>query len=167
MEVVQEAPTIHPLFLHFPLVLRPVALLFWVLALLTRRDDFLKVGRWLLYLAALSVFGAAWTGFAAEEHLGHDSRLHEIIHRHKTFMLITSGLTILLAGIAFLLAKTKNFGVKLALATFLAATVEFMIFGADQGGHAVFGHGIGTRAQKDGVLLEVSHPDLEDHEHPG
>lgn len=161
----REAPNLHPLFLHFPLVLLPLALLFWILALAVHRDDLVRFGRWLLYLAAASVVAASWTGFLAEDQVGHESRLHELLHRHKALMLVTSGLTLLLALSGFLLRKTRDFGPNLALATTLAATVTIMTFGADHGGHAVFGHGIGTRTQRDGPLPEVSHPDLEVHPH--
>ncbi len=163
-EGIREAPNVHPLFLHFPLVLLPTALLFMILAVATRRDDFLKAGRWLLYLAAGSVVGAALTGFFAEAQVGHESRLHELIHRHKALMLATSGLTLVLAGAGFVLRKKSTPAARVALASGLGVTVAVMALGADQAGHAVFGHGIGTRAQRDGTLAEVSHPDLERHE---
>jgi uncharacterized membrane protein len=164
-EGIQEAPNVHPLFLHFPIVLLPLALAFWLLALATSRADFFKMGRWVLTLAALSAIPAAWSGMAAEEQVGHDTHLHELIHRHKAFMLTGSGLSMVLAGAGFLARKTKDQGLQMALATGLAATVAVMMFGADHGGHAVFGHGIGTRVQRDGSLTEVPHPELE--EHPG
>jgi len=161
MQGFQEAPNSHPIFLHFPLVLLPVALLFWIIALAVRRDEYFKFGRWLLYLAVLSAAVAVWSGLAAESQVGHDTRHHELVHRHKTFMLVTSGLAALLGGAAFFLAKSKAFWVKAMLTGGLAATVTVMTLGADQGGHAVFGHGIGTRVQSDGPLAEVAHPDLE------
>lgn len=163
---IQEAPNIHPLFLHFPLVLLPIALSFWVLALARRRDDLFRFGRWLLYMAVISMIAAAWTGLAAEEQVGHDTRLHELIHEHKAFMLVSTALALLMGVATVLLAKTRDFGTRLGLTTFLAATVAVMVVGADQGGHAVFGHGIGTRAQRDGPLPEVPHPELEGHKHP-
>ena len=166
-EGIREAPNIHPLFLHFPLVLLPVALLFWVLSLALRRDELFRAGRWLLYLATASVIAAAWSGFVAENQLGHESHMHDLIHQHKAFMLATAILTVLLCLTAFLLRKRASYGLHLTLTVVLASTVVFMTFGADEGGHAVFGHGIGTRAQKDSALAEVAHPEFEDHEHAG
>lgn len=159
-----EAPNAHPLFLHFPLVLLPTALVFWILALVIRREDLFKVGRWLLYLAGVSVLAATTSGLLAEAQVGHETRLHELVHRHKALMLATSALTILLAATSFALRKKQAVGVKAGLVAGLLATVVVMTLGADQGGHAVFGHGIGTRVQRDGPLPEVPHPDLE-HPH--
>ena len=160
---IAEAPNTHPIFLHFPLVLLPTSFLFLLLALVTKRDDFFRFGRWLLYLAAIAVLIAATSGFFAEAQVGHESRLHELVHRHKALMLATSGLTLLIAVAAFALRKNSTTPIRVALSAALGITVAVMTVGADQGGHAVFGHGIGTRVQKDGRFEEISHPELERH----
>ena len=58
---------------------------------------------------------------------------------------------------------SRSFVIRLCFATALASTVAVMTFGADEGGHASFGHGIVRRLRWDGPLAEVPHPGLERH----
>ncbi len=140
------AQNIHPFFVHAPIALWPVALLFWALALWRRRDDLFAVGRWLLYLGTLGAFLAVGTGFLAAEQLGHDSPGHELVHGHRDYMLVTTALAIAVTFTAYLTRKRNTRNVQWWLVLTLAAVNAVAGLGADRGAMLVFGYGVGTSA---------------------
>jgi uncharacterized membrane protein len=142
-----HAPNVHPLFLHFPLVLWPTSLAFAVVAAFRARDDLLRVARWLLHLGTLSSFVAAATGYQAmlemEGMPGHD-----LIHVHMTWMFTTIGLGVATSVLAWVLAKHRpSPRTSAALAGALLVTCTVMALGADRGAHLVFRFGIGTQQE--------------------
>ncbi len=139
-----SALNVHPLFVHFPIVLWLTALLFWGLALWLERDVLWDMGRWLLYLGALGALAAVGTGLWAEEHLGHDSPAHDLVHVHRNWMLSTTGLGLVTAVVAFATRSRTSRGARWGLCGLLLLTVAVMTLGADRGARLVYGHGIGT-----------------------
>lgn len=141
------APNVHPVFLHFPLVLLPVALGFALVAAITRRDDFSRFSRWLLYLGFASAVPAAWTGWEAM--LGLEGAPgHDLIHVHMAWMFTATGLVALSAVFAFVLARRPTTtGGRWAVVVALAVTTTVLTMGADRGALLVFRYGIGTHQE--------------------
>ena len=147
MPGLSAAANVHPVFVHFPIALLLVALLFELLGLLTENDDYLRSGRWLLYLGTLGAVVAAGTGFLATNEMGHDTAGHELVHVHRNFMLATTGLALVSSLVAFALRTTGSTAARWVQLLLLTVTVSIMTVGADRGAELVFRYGIGTAGE--------------------
>lgn len=137
----------HPMFVHYPLVLLPLALVFQAWGALSRREDLERVARWLLYVGAVAALAAAGTGLLAEESVEHPEAAHEVIELHETLMLTTAGLAAGLAVLAAIFRKKSPRLIQTILLVGLLATNIVMTIGADRGGQLVFEFGVGTKPQ--------------------
>jgi len=148
------APNIHPLFVHFPIALLIVALLFQLLALAVKSDDYLRTGRWLLYLGTLGAVVAAATGFIATQEMGRDTAGHDLVHVHRDFMLVTSGLAVLTSIVTLASSRSRSSTTRWVQMLLLAATVVVLTVGADRGAELVFRYGMGTAGQARPATLD-------------
>lgn len=139
-----NAPTLHPMFVHFPIALWASAGLFLLLGMLRRRDDLFTAGRWLLYLGAIGAAVAVATGLWAADALGHESSGHELVHVHRDFMLAASGLGVISAFGAAALRNRQNVAAKWGLTVLTLVTISILTLGADRGAALVFQHGVGV-----------------------
>lgn len=87
---------VHPAFVHFPIVLFPVSLFFYLLGFVRRSSSLLMAGRILLYLAALSGTVTVWTGWLAAKSVPHNEAIHRMILTHQTTGFIILGLAVIL-----------------------------------------------------------------------
>ena len=95
----------HPVFVHAPLTLLPLALVFQALAVWfdfahhrwRGREDWQKLALWFLCLGAVGALAGAGTGLLAEEEVTVPQPGWETIERHELLMLITTGLAVVLA----------------------------------------------------------------------
>ncbi len=137
----------HPMFVHYPLVVLPLALVFQAWGALSRREDLVRVARWLLYVGAVAALAAAGTGLLAEESVEHPEAAHEVIELHETLMLTTAGLAAGLAVLAAIFRKKSSRLIELVLLVGLLATTIVMTIGADRGGQLVYEFDVGTKPQ--------------------
>jgi len=142
-----HVPNIHPLTVHFPIVLWLTALLFWVIGLVRDSSRFYVFGRWLLYLGTISAVGAVATGLQAADQIGHDSPGHTFVHTHRDFMLVASAFAVLVTGASIMLRNKEQKLVKLLLVGALGITNGVVFLGADRGAELVFRYGIGVSAE--------------------
>lgn len=152
-------PHLHPLFVHFPIVLWLAALLFWGLAAFRNSDSLFRLGRWLLYLGTAGAAVAVTTGLIAADQLGHESPGHDLVHTHRDFMLIAAGIGLAVTAVAFLLRRRTSQAVRWLLIGGLLATNAVTVLGADRGALLVFGYGIGS--------AELEPPESSHHHHDG
>lgn len=150
------APNLHPMFVHFPIVLWLTALLVWSVAIIRRHDDAWRFGRWLLYLGTLGAAAAVLSGYVATERMGHETPGHDLVHLHRDIMLVASGLAAAATLAAFLLRRATSRRARLTQLALLAAGAAVMIVGADRGAGLVMRYGIGTAGER---------PPAEHHEH--
>lgn len=138
---------IHPLFVHFPLVLFPLALIVQAIVLLGRRDPWQPYASLFLYLGALASILTAATGWLAEEQVeglpGFTHAIHEVVETHATLMYVVLGLGLALAALAFWRRRRMTRGIQAALLVGLLALVIVMSVGADRGGQLVYQYGVG------------------------
>ncbi len=154
-----NAPNIHPLFAHFPIVLWAVATLFLVIGAARRRDDVTASGRWLLYLGAASSIVGLITGYVATDSMDHGAPGHEFIHDHKYLMLVATAVGIVAAGAAFALRRRKESLYRWIVTGLAIATMATTMIGADRGANLVFEHGIGTPGAAEAAHTSSSHGD--------
>ncbi len=136
---------LHPVVIHFPIALWIVALPFWLMGVVRRRDDLLTFGRWLLYLGSLGAMAAVVTGYLASDAIGHDSPGHDLVHTHRDLMIAATIVGALTAAAAFALRRRTDQLTRWLLLLGLVVTVGITAVGADRGGSLVYDYGVGTR----------------------
>ncbi|MEE8199613.1 MAG: DUF2231 domain-containing protein [Candidatus Acidoferrales bacterium] len=136
---------IHPLFVAFPFALLQAALLFQLLFVWKRREDFHRTAVWLLWLGTLGAMAAAATGWWAEKTVEHAEAAHELLELHETLMLSTTGLAILLSFAALLLYGRMSGRDHLLFLGGLVVLSGLLLVGADRGGQLVFEHGVAVQ----------------------
>lgn len=137
---------IHPLVVHFPLALLPVATLFYLLAWLSGRDSLAWTALWLLVLGSVSGAVAAGTGLYADEGVMVDPSVREqLLDTHKVWMLSTLGSSAVLTIWALVRRPfpTRGRGVFVLL---LLVVLAVMAHGADYGGRLVYDYNAGGNA---------------------
>lgn len=140
----EASQNVHPMFVHLPLGLWPVALAFFVVGAARHSERLIEVGRWMLYLATVAAVVAAATGWFAAGGLGHDSPGHDLVHIHRNWMLVATGLSILTSALAFAFRRARG-GAKPWLTTAaVVLTFGTAALGADRGAYLVYGKGVGV-----------------------
>lgn len=156
----QNAQNIHPLFVHFPIALILVSLLFEAIWWLTKKEQFRNTATSLLYLGALSAVAAVITGYIASNGLGHDAPGHEFVHEHRDVMLWMSGLLVVTTFLVVFVRTLREGQWRRLLIAPLLVISGLLIYGADKGGQLVFEYGTGVRA-----VSEAPQEETEGHEH--
>jgi len=136
---------LHPVFVHAPLTLLPLALVFQALAVWRGRDDWQKLALWFLCLGALAALGGAGTGLWAEEEVTVPEAGWETIERHEVLMLTTTGLAVVLAAGALWLRRRLTRGLQAGLLAGLLVLNGFLLVGADLGGRLVYEFGVSVK----------------------
>ncbi len=137
----------HPLFVHFPVVLLPLALVVQALALWRPRPDLERLALWLLWLGTLGAMAAAVTGLLAEGEVTVPEAAFEVIELHETLMLTTAGLAVVLSVVSLALwwrGRWSRGPQKLLLAG-LVVLCGILAVGADRGGQLVYQYGVSVQ----------------------
>ena len=143
----QAMDNLHPMFVHYPLALLPLALVFQAWAVVGRREDAARVARWLLWIGAVAALAAAGTGLLAEGSVEHPEAAHEVIELHETLMLTTAGLAAGLAVLAAIFHRRALGWIRWLLLLGLLATNVVLIVGADRGAQLVYEFAVGVKPQ--------------------
>jgi uncharacterized membrane protein len=137
---------IHPLIVHFPIALLMSAALFYLLALIIRKDPFATTAFFLLVLGAISACVAAGTGLYAEDGVMVSFSVREhLLEHHEQLMLTTTGLSIILTVWAII---ARPFPKKRTIIFILLFVVllAIMTWGADYGARMVYDYNAGGDA---------------------
>lgn len=142
----QHLQNVHPLIVHFPIVLLMSAALLYILAHGLRRDPWAKTAFWLLVLGTLTAAVAVATGLYAAEGVmvARSVRVH-LLNPHKQWMLATLGLSVLLTAWAAMAGGFPRKG-RLAFMIACLVLVAVMAKGADYGGQMVYDYNAGGDA---------------------
>lgn len=165
---IQAMQNLHPVFVHLPLGLLPLALVFQAWAVLSRREDIERVARWLLWIGAVAALAAAGTGLLAEESVEHPEAAHEVIELHETLMLTTAGLAAGLALLAAIFRKKSRRLIQMVLFVGLLATNIVLVVGADRGAQLVYEFAVGIKPQPAPAPAQgapAATPPEHEHEH--
>lgn len=136
---------LHPRFVHFPIALSLVGVLFLVLGLLRRQERFTGYGQWSLLLGWLGIMAAVLTGLTDQTHAPQEVAVTAIINQH-----ITAGITLLVAvGLAlYWPLRNKKRWTRFArwgYLVLLAVIVFLVLVEGWLGGKLVFEYGVGVR----------------------
>lgn len=133
------APNIHPMLVHFPIVLLCMSLLFVSASWFWKPEEFLTTAKWMFWLGLVALPITAGTGFWA---IGGWGGGH--VTTHRNLMLITTGLAFLLFGLLRWLADRQRL-YRIVMTVGLIIVVTFMTLGADRGAWLVFVKGSGVK----------------------
>jgi len=149
----------HPVFVHFPLVLLPVSLLFLVLARLRKRPDFERVAVWLLWLGTLGALAAAGTGMLAEEEVQVPEAAHEVLELHEVLGKVAAGFALLLSLAAAFGRRWLGERLGAVLLVGLLLLTGLLAVGADRGALLVYQYGVSVQkaAPAGGAEVEREH----------
>ncbi|HEY0350760.1 MAG TPA: DUF2231 domain-containing protein [Gemmatimonadales bacterium] len=155
-------PRLHAALNDLPTALLVTAVLFDLLATITRRTVFRQVGFWTLMVGAVGGAAAVISGLQAEEHIDHGEAVHQLMGTHEDLALITLGVFAVLALWRILrekrMASTER-GVVVALSV---VGLGFVVATGVYGGKLVFEHAAGIPSP---VLETELHERTEGHHH--
>jgi Predicted membrane protein len=138
---------IHPVFVHFPIALLSVGLLFDILGSFFDRDSLRKAGLWCQVFGTAAIIGATITGLLADECcLTHSHEAHRILETHKKLELIATGIFVPLfiwrsISKTHLPQKLKLLRIYFAIGVL---GMGIMFYGAHLGGKLVYEFGVGV-----------------------
>jgi uncharacterized membrane protein len=137
--------TLHPFFVHFPLALLTLALLFELLAYFTKKPALSQPGWWFQLTGTLGVIAAVLSGVVAESWAGKSLlAVAELFERHEQFGFVSAILFAVLLFFRFSSHQAipprwpRAYLLSLTIAVCVLLTTGWL------GGELVFSHGIGT-----------------------
>jgi uncharacterized membrane protein len=130
----------HPMFVHFPIVLWLVALLFELLAVWRGSDELERTSSRMLYLGTLAAIVTALTGFSAQKSVPPGDA-QRIVGIHETLMLLSTSLALALCIFAFLTRSASKPLRRRWMLVGLFVLGLLLTIGADRGAQLVYGYG--------------------------
>jgi uncharacterized membrane protein len=157
-------PRLHAALNDLPAALLLAAVVFDLLAALTRRPGFRPVAFWTLMVGALGGVVAVLSGLQAEDHIEHGDAVHRVMETHELLAFITLGTFGVLAAWR-ILREQKMGSAERGLVTVLSlAGAGVLLATANYGGKLVFDHAAGIPTE---VLQAESHERGRKHHHGG
>jgi len=130
----------HPLFVHFPIVLWLLALLFELLAVWQGSDDMQRTASRMLYLGTLAAIVTVMTGFAAQKSIPPGDA-QRVVGIHEALMLVSTSLALALCIFAWVMRKSFTAQLRKMLLLGLVVLGILLILGTDRGAQLVYGYG--------------------------
>jgi uncharacterized membrane protein len=149
----------HPYFVHFPIALLAMGVLWDILGVILHKDSLRNAGWWAQLFGVLAILAAVTTGLFAEGTVPHGEASHSIMETHKVLELTAAGIFLVLLIWRFMLRMSlPSRTIPLVLYLGLAgAAVAVMLYGAHLGGRMVYEFGVGGTA--------VTQPESAGHHH--
>jgi uncharacterized membrane protein len=143
---VAHLQNLHPLAVHFPLALLPVATAVYIVTWLTGRESWAWTGLFILIIGILSAALAVSLGlYAAPGVMIARSVRANLLEPHKRFMLTTFSLSVMATAWALIRPPFPIKG-RLFFLILLVTVVITMTLGADYGGRMVYDYNAGGNA---------------------
>ncbi|BAY65660.1 hypothetical protein NIES22_57670 [Calothrix brevissima NIES-22] len=137
---------VHPMFVHFPLALLSVGLLFDILGYLLKKSSLSSAGWWCFSLGVLSAIVTVFTGMQAEHTVKVSGEAHEILEKHEHFQ-ITSTVVFVVLWIWRSITREGIPKFAIIYLVITAIAVGAIIYGSHYGGELVYEYGVGTAVQ--------------------
>jgi uncharacterized membrane protein len=157
-------PRLHAALNDLPAALLLVAVIFDVLAAVTKRASLRTAGYWTMIVGAVGGGLAVLSGLEAEDHIAHGDAVHEVMERHETLAFVTLGVFAVLA--LWRIVREKRMSPRernLALLVSVGG-VGALLATSVLGGKLVFDHAAGIPTE---VLQSEMHERAEGHHHDG
>jgi uncharacterized membrane protein len=157
-------PRLHAALNDLPAALLLVAVVFEVLAAVTKRVSFRITGFWMLIAGAVGGVLAVLSGLQAEDHIAHGEAVHEIMETHEKLAFVTLAIFAVLAvWRIFRESRMGNGERNLALMVSIGGLAA-LVTTAVLGGKLVFEHAAGIPTE---VLQTETVERAEGHHHHG
>lgn len=146
LALIDGLQNIHPIFVHFPLALLSVGVIFDLLGYSLRKSSLANVGWWCFALGVVSAIITVITGLQAEATVSLSPEAHEVLEQHEHFQIYS---TVVLTGL-LIWRSIKRGGLPKPNVVYLAIAViavGAILFGAHYGGQLVYQYGVGTSVQ--------------------
>lgn len=141
----RELFNVHPLFVHFPIVLFPLSLFFYVLSIKIQKNGLRLGAHLILLLAAISVIITTVTGLIAENSITHNKTIHTMMETHETMGYFIIVMGIILGLWSFIRKGDKPYFFA-GFIGMLSLVCLSILLNADLGARMVFVHGAGVKA---------------------
>ncbi|MGD8778108.1 MAG: DUF2231 domain-containing protein [Ignavibacteria bacterium] len=138
---------LHPLFVHFPIALYIIYVLFEITGLFYKENHFTKAAQYLLFITLITDVMSALTGNQATGTADHLSmgRSSEIKEHESTANIFIWFVVFLFVGRTYLLLKKKLIKKYKIVITVVSLIGLLLVFEtADHGGKLVYKFGVGT-----------------------
>lgn len=158
---------IHPYFVHFPIAILSVGLLWDLLGILFKKQSLKNAGWWAQLFGTAAIIVTVVTGLVAANTIPHNEASHEIMETHETIGLIVGGVFIILfiwRSILKTMLPSKNLQQLIYLAIGGLAVLT-MFYGAHLGGKLVYEFGVGGSAVQQPTQSHQHNETGEEHEH--
>jgi uncharacterized membrane protein len=139
----RNAPNLHPLFVHFPIVLWLTALLVEIVAMWNRKDATHRAAVWLLWLGTIGGTFAVFSGLQAG-HAVPSGPAGPVLEIHEELMLTSYFIAVGLSAFALFLGQQLTHGLKVVVLIGLLILAAITTIGADRGAEMVYRYGIGV-----------------------
>jgi uncharacterized membrane protein len=157
-------PRLHAALNDLPTALLVTAVLFDLLASITRRTIFRQVAFWTLLVGVLGAASAVLSGLQAEEHIDHGEAVHQLMGTHEDLALITLGVFAALALWRLVREKRMASAERAVVVALSLVGVGLVVATGVYGGKLVFEHAAGIPSP---VLEAELHERSEGHQHHG
>jgi uncharacterized membrane protein len=155
-------PRLHAALNDLPTALLVTAVLFDLLASITRRTVFRQVGFWTLMVGAVGGAAAVISGLQAEEHIAHGEAVHQLMGTHEDLALITLGVFAVLALWRIVREKRMASRERAVVVALSVVGLGLVVATGVYGGKLVFEHAAGIPSP---VLEAELHERTEGHHH--
>jgi uncharacterized membrane protein len=139
----QNAPNLHPVFVHFPIVLWLTALLVEIVAVWNRKDSTHRAALWLLWLGTVAGTFAVFTGLQAG-HSVPSGPAGAALEMHEELMLTSYFTALGLSAFVLFMGRQVTHGLKVVVLAGLLILAVLTTIGADRGAEMVYRYGIGV-----------------------
>jgi uncharacterized membrane protein len=157
-------PRLHAALNDLPPALLLVAVIFDVVAAVTKRASLRTAGYWTMIAGAVGGGLAVLSGLEAEDHIAHGEAVHQVMERHETLAFITLGVFAVVALWRILREKRMGHTERTAALVISLAGVVALLATSVVGGKLVFDHAAGIPTE---VLQSEMHERAEGHHHHG
>lgn len=157
-------PRLHAALNDLPAALLLVAVIFDIVAALTKRPALRSAGYWTMVAGAVGGVLAVLSGLEAEDHIAHGEAVHEAMEKHETLALVTLGIFAVLAIWRIFRENKMGSGERTLSLLVSIVGVGVLLATASLGGKLVFDHAAGIPTP---VLQNEIHERAEGHHHHG
>lgn len=146
---------LHPLIVHFPIVLLIAAAVFYLLSLIRPENGFGKTGFYLHAAGLLFSIAAILTGDYSESNIVQTNAIHELVELHELLGMMSTWGFGLLALWVFLRQKSNIAIEKIVYVVIFWMVIGVLAYSAHLGGRMVYEHGAGIAPMD--AQLELIH----------